>query len=292
MFKIIFILFIFNYYTIFSQQKSIIELASAFTYSFSAPNNIIGIQEMNIYENDYSISNIKGTFGSGSSINLNISIFPNKNLGLGLTYTYFNSSNKLTKHIDLNNNSLNENAIMYGKSEVQIKQNLISPHFIFRVSSGYLTFFMKSGLIIPINSSGKLKTLYSYENYDMNLKSKIEEEEKFGYHFSFGFNNSIGFEKQILKHMKINFAIITNLFSLNLKNSRKTHYFVNGQNTISSLSFYEVNTNYLDDLNNFSNNIKYNSNIDYSKSKDELTKNHSFNSIGLSIGINYIFDKK
>jgi hypothetical protein len=248
------------------------------TLNFSSTNSISGKQNKVIYNNEQSMSTIRGSLGSGLSSAISLNLSPKENLVLGLNYMFFNSFENTKELISTNTSSF--------ESKIKAKQHLLCPSIQFKLPYEKIAFMMKTGLIIP------LKTI-SYQTTNDNFTDGINTfkiDEIFDYNFSVGFNCAMGFEIKILKKLYLQTFLTSNLFSQTLKSKKTKQYLQNDIDVTNLLNTYQKESIYHEDINNFSNNEIINQDFKTEKPRDELTESQSFNSIGLSLGICYKFN--
>lgn len=272
-----FIIFIF-YLSIISigfSQKVQISILSNF--HLSEPNSFSGTNDIQVYPDENSFSNVKGNLGAGYSIGFEVNKYWLENMLIGLGFTSFQGNKTLNYHTNLN----------YQLIDIQSNatQLRINPNFKFLLPLKKITFFMQSGIVIPLKTNSYI---HYFENY-IDKDSLIEKTEKINYNFSFGFSQNIGFQKNISNHFKIksHFGIL--LLNQTLKNKTITKFTFNNSNEIGNINLYDLETNYLYNLNDFSNNSMYNSNINQNKAKEELRKTHHFTSFELNLSLIYEF---
>lgn len=274
-FSLLILMFSLVYTSFVDAQK--VDLTVQSTLSFSGPNALIGIQDKVIYDTDLSISTIRGSLGAGNSLEIASKLNITEQIGLGLEYHFFKSFEFTTNHILTHTSNF--------ESTLQAKQQSLQPSISFKIPFPKLNFILKTGLIIPIMTKSTQTDFF--ENDVVTTKRT----EQLDYNFSFGYTNSLGFEAKLYKGLFFNFFLTSNLMNLSLKNRKTTSYEVNGIDVVNDLSVYDANSNYNEDINNYSNNEYVNNQYDTKKAKDEITKSHSFNAIGLTFGFTYHFSK-
>lgn len=115
--------------------------------------------------------------------------------------------------------------------------------------------------------------------------------------FSLGINGGIGLHRRLGQHVEIFAGISGQHMSLFGKNLRVTRYdlIINGL-TFNQLNDFTTTTydreiNFVNELNQSSNNTATNSNTDLNKPKDDLRVSSPFSNIGFGIGMNFLFGK-
>ncbi len=276
--KVLSILFLTIQFLYFSQK---VEFGVSYSYSISTPNSIVGQQEKTIYDSEFSISNIRGSLATGSSFGLNSSIKIHPNVKLSLGYDYLQNKETLFKNIELNDT--------FTKIIGSAKQQKLYPGIVFFIPVKKLNFYFKTALVIPLKTESYFEGFASSElGGDYFYQKKTLK-----YNYVTGFQNAMGVEINLHEKLKIGFALESVLLNMKLKNSEIVSYEINQSDQLSNLSTYEKQTNYAENLNNFSNNANYNNLYSQTQAKDELTYKHDFSSISLRFSVVYILkDKK
>lgn len=276
--KVLSILFLTIQFLYFSQK---VEFGVSYSYSISTPNSIVGQQEKTIYDSEFSISNIRGSLATGSSFGLNSSIKIHPNVKLSLGYDYLQNKETLFKNIELNDT--------FTKIIGSAKQQKLYPGIVFFIPVKKLNFYFKTALVIPLKTESYFEGFASSElGGDYFYQKKTLK-----YNYVTGYQNAMGVEINLHEKLKIGFALESVLLNMKLKNSEIVSYELNQSDQLSNLSTYEKQTNYAENLNNFSNNANYNNLYSQTQAKDELTNKHDFSSISLRFSVVYILkDKK
>jgi len=273
-YRVIVFLFLF----IFSVNAQKVDIGLQYNLSFSGPNSIVGIQDQIMYKNEQSISTIRASLGAGNAIEFLSRLSFKDQFALGLQYRFFKSFELVQTNIITNDTHF--------KSTIQAIQHVIEPSLTFKLPLEKLTFTMVSGLLIPLKTNSQQIAVFK------DSISNFKEIQNFTYNFTMGYTASLGIELKLLKDLYLNLALKTSLFNLTLKEKTSSTFFENENDITNNFSSYEKQTIFHEDINNFSNNSSINPEFVMNKPKDELTKNQTFNSVGLTFGLVYRFNKQ
>lgn len=246
------------------------------SYAFSRPNSIIGEQNELIYDTEYSVSNIRGSLASGVLIELfsELKIHENVRLSLGVDHLFGNS-------ILFNNYTASDTSLqLFGK----LNQQRILPGINFIFPTKKISFFVSNSLVLPINTSSQFEETRVVKAENKFYSNQIS---KLTYGFSFGVRNELGIEYDISNNFKMRFALQNVFLKMKRRELNIESYEFGGEQKISSLSTYEKQTNYSENLNAFSNNAEINSFYSEDKPREELTKTSDFSSF--SMGFSLVF---
>ncbi|MCE3295826.1 MAG: hypothetical protein K0R65_1540 [Crocinitomicaceae bacterium] len=248
-------------------------------YSVSAPNSFAGQDEKDMFLDEMSISNMRGNFGAGLNYSLELDFRLKNTIKVGVDFSYFKSNELVIR-------SYNRDSISQ-LITAQTQQIRMMPHVTLNVPLSKISFEAEAGVILPVTSYSDFHLLESNSNSGV----KQSATQHYTYNFSFGFYQSIGFEKRFQEHFLLKSQLGINLFAQTTRYRTTTGYQVNDADQLSQLSLYEQETQYYPNLNNFSNNADYNPEYITTKPKDELTVSHSFSSLFFGISLAYEFNK-
>lgn len=262
----------------FSQQVSI---EASGELAVSAANSFLGIQQNKVLANDLSISNIRGSVGAGFATGLDLGLGLNNYISLHLGYAGFFGNKSVFLH--------NELGGVYQHIEGKTSQKRILPGIHFQIPGKKIDFFMRAALLLPLGS----ETEFNREESGMDgTANQYAMNYNVQYNWSVGYQQAIGFSIKAGKQFQIQAAVQSYLLNLTAKSQTMTAYEVNGADQLSSLTTYQKEILYRDDLNNFNNNDDYNTLYNSDKAKEGLTYSQSFNSLSLQLKIVYLFKNK
>ena len=267
---------------VFSQSAAIspkvnFQLGLATAYSVSAPNSFAGLDEKDMFIDEMSVSNMRGNFGSGLNYLLELDLKLKNTIKVGVDFSMFNSSELVL--LSYNRDSISR--LMTSRTQ----QVRMMPHVTLNVPLQKMTFQAEAGVILPLKSASDFQLLEKNTNSGNTTKAT----QHYTYNFSFGFYQSIGFEKHLGKNMFLRSQLGLNLFAQTTSYRTAESYTLNDADQLASLPLYEQESKYFPNLNNFSNNADYNPEYVLSKPKDELQQSHAFSSVFFSIGFAYQF---
>lgn len=275
--KILLIFILITKLLVFSQK---VEFGLQTSYALATSNSILGQQQKKIYDTEFSISNIRGGFGTGANFNFHTNLKIHEFVKLQLAYDFLFKNDILLERYDLNDT-------LYQLNSSSSQQRFI-PGFLFHFPMKKIEFYFKSALVLPTNTA----TVFSQIQKNGTEASTIEIQKEFSYAYSFGYKNSIGASIDLNKSFSISFFLESFILNLKTKSSEMVKYNLDEMNLIETLSFYEKNSIYSENLNNFSNNEKYNSLYSTSRAKEELTTSHNFSNLAFGLSFVYKFKEK
>lgn len=265
----------FNY---FGQTQ---ELSVGSAYHISAPNSFVGTKKIDVLSNDFSLSKLRGSMGSGLDFSLTWRRKKTENFSFALSYNYLLGNKVLMREI----NSKGTFQEIIGQSY----QHKITPQLAFHLNGEHLQFVIETGLIIPISTQSVLQN--NYRGLDGSELSYALESEQL-YKFAFGYQQSIGFNTSISKNFSLGANFGFQLLQLALKSEQIKKYEVDQVDQLASLNTYQRETIFHEDINNFSNNESFNQTYNFDSPKDELTYSNSFNTIFLALKVVYCFPER
>jgi hypothetical protein len=261
---------------IFSQK---VEIGTTIAYSFPNSNAIIGKQEIDINGNQYSISNIIGSFSSGLNYGLTTNLKIHEHVKLCLGFDFLKGNEIILYNYDVNDTILK----ISGKGI----QQRFSPGVIFYFPAKKVSFYAKTSLVLPLTTETEIT-----ESKSSNNISIYHSKKRLDYNFNLGFQYAIGAELNLNKSLKLSLSMESLLNSMTLQSSKMTEFSQNGIDILANQSEYTKNSNFHKNLNNFSNNLAYNNFTTSDKAKDDLTFNHDFSSFLLKFSLIYVLNSK
>lgn len=109
---------------------------------------------------------------------------------------------------------------------------------------------------------------------------------------SLGFNGALGVAYKPLPYLTISAELNGQYLITRAKKSEITKWVTDGEDRIADRGVYRTQFNYVDELNNTSNNKEYNTTTDETKPKDDLRPTGSFNNFGINIGVTFNLSKQ
>ena len=261
---------------IFSQK---VEFGINTGYSFPNSNAIIGKQEIDINGNQYSISNIVGSFSAGLNYGLTTNLKIHEHVKLCLGFDFLKGNEIILYNYDVNDTIL--------KISGKAIQQRFSPGFMFHFPTKKISFFARTSLVIPLKTETEIT-----ESRSSNDISIYQLKKRLDYNFNLGFQYAIGAEVNLNKSLKLLLSMESLLNNMTIKSSKTAEYSQNGIDVLANQTEYTKNTNFHKNLNNFSNNLEYNNFTTSDKAKDELTFNHDFSSFILKFSVIYVLKSK
>ncbi|MES2589000.1 MAG: hypothetical protein V4622_08470 [Bacteroidota bacterium] len=276
-----FLLFSFAQILISNFTFSQVEFSLNTAYSFSTPNNIIGIQEKDVLESDLSLSNITGSLASGINFGLTTNIKIHEHVKLCLGFDMLQGNEVLFSNYDRNDTII--------KLTGTTNQKRFTPGFMFHFPTKKVNFYVKTSLVLPLKTESEFYETSSVKSSGASIFTKRN---LMNYNFNLGFQYALGAEVNLNKSFKFSLSLESISNNLTVKSSHLAESTQYNSNQIENLTFYDKNTNYHKNLNNFSNNLSYNEFTSSDKAKDELTFAHNFSSLLVKISFIYILKMK
>lgn len=270
-------------------------------YGFGFPGNVLG--KSNIYTQVQGsptileTKNITGSIGKGFNIQLTPGYTINKHISIELGVNYFGGSNVMTDesvwsykdpafNIDADNFSSK-------KSYAQANQIRLIPSIIFSTDtvkgiSGYA----KLGLVAPVygKATSTVNSITSQvDTAGTILKDRVNEKYVLDGKISLGFRGAIGVQYAITDKLSIFGEVY--VMSLAIKQSTRVMKSreVNGDEKVDDLKTFQKEIEFVDKLDETSNNPSYNSNIDVDSPRHEMFQKSSLNQMGIQIGVKFTF---
>lgn len=109
---------------------------------------------------------------------------------------------------------------------------------------------------------------------------------------SIGVNGAIGIAYQPLPYLAITAEMNGQYLTTRAKSSKIVQWDTDGKSRLAERGIYRTKFNFVDELDNHSNNADYNKNYDKTKPKDDLRPAGPFSNIGFNIGVVLLLSKE
>lgn len=276
-------------------------------YGFGWPSNVLGesaerLAVNGVLESDAHLvasKNLMGSLGQGANIQLTPGYMINDYIGFELGISYFIGAKKTMsssvtslnyESLDFENEPLSHSITTASSNQIRILPTIIISTGKSNKFSGYA----KLGIVMPVFGSTKaVVDSLSFDTYDAVNKKLLYNNSTFKVNIagspSVGFRGAVGMNYNITDHLSVFGELYAT--SLNIKTKSQTIYYFerNGEDKTDALPAYKAVTEYVDKLDENSNNASYNPNYDLGKPLQELFSKRSFSQLGIQFGIKYTF---
>jgi len=109
---------------------------------------------------------------------------------------------------------------------------------------------------------------------------------------SIGVNGAIGIAYQPLPYLAVTAELNGQYLSTRAKSAKITQWDTDGKSRIADRGVYRTEFNFVDKLDNHSNNADYNPSYNPDKPKDDLRPSGPFSNLGFNIGLSFILSKQ
>lgn len=237
-----------------------------------APQNIA--TSLTVQVNQTTRTNVKGSFGKGTSINAfaGYEIKPNLCLQLDVNFLY-----------GIHYKATYLNDTLY-KQELDLSATMLkaAPSIIAKIGTGKTEPYLKAGVLFRLAGSIKNKTTFQ----DLQTQIISDSHTKYNYGFSCGVVTSAGISSKINKKLKFTAELCVQLQTWSPKKAEVTKYTVNGEDRTAQLLPSQKTINF---TNSYSTNAN---NYSGYKPNQQLKLYMPFSSIGINVGFIYTFQKK
>lgn len=244
-------------------------------YGFSGPGDMLGTSAVET-TGSTTETPIYGTLGGGINAGLNLGYMFNEHIGADLGVNYFMGS--MTRTSDY---SAPDGSSMTRDSKSS--QMRLAPSLVLS-TGGDFSAYTRFGLVLPVGGS----TITEVRDNTSGTAVEIDVESKGAP--SLGFNGAFGVDFAFSD--KLSFFGELSAVNLRIKSSSSsiTKYTVGGQDVMGTMTTYEKETVFVDELNNASNNFNYNSNASTGSAREELASKTNFNGVFIGVGLKYRFN--
>ena len=241
----------------------------SFGYGIDANKSALGTET----SDDGAETQLYGSFGEGFNITGKFGYMLTEHVGLELGVNYLIGA---TQTLYKANGNLKEG---YSNALVMI------PQLVLKTKVGL---YSRLGFVVPVVGKTTITTSYDKSWYS---SSRYTEEEFHG-SFTLGFAATLGYSLNLSDKLSIFGEVQYQGLSVVNGSSEYTTYEVGGENKLNDMDTYDIETEYVETLDDNSNNDNYNPNYDKDSAKEELAGTTPFSSLVFSIGIVYTFKKK
>lgn len=253
-------------------------------YGFSATNDVFSNTDEEIDANGRMVSrkNIYGTVGAGTTVNLNVGYFVNPHLRFDLGAYYLFGAERLSRR--------SQRPTELFESHVYTRQLRITPSVVVQTGHGKVQPFARFGIVVPAGG----KTV-STETYSSDAGISSEKITEINGAFSLGFESGAGIAYQATEKLSITAECVYTGLRIKSAKATVTKNERNDNGTITddlaTSPVYAVQTTFVDEVNNGSNNPFYNTQgtLDIDQPAEELARRVNFSVVSIRIGAMYKF---
>jgi Outer membrane protein beta-barrel domain len=275
-------------------------------YSTPTATNVIGTTITGTGSGTGQVStNNYGAFGSGINFGLNAGYMFSEHFGFDLGASYTIASPVVTQETNTSSTTAGVTSTEKTTAKNSGSQIRITPSLVVSTGGEGIRPYARFGVVLPVagetitdNSSVKTTGTTTY-----TTTSKATSAGQ----LSVGFNSAIGVNIGLGEKITVFGEVALTTLSIKAKSTTVTAYSSDiptgfGPKSLDDLTFAQKNTNYVDKLDNTSNNNTFNptvygttlpltrvSGFDKEKAGDDLAKTANYNSIGLNVGLRYKF---
>lgn len=285
---------------------------AAFNDDLGSPLAEIGTQDLTILEDGtVSEKTLFGTNGAGFSTAFSVGYLFTEHFGLELMLEYVKSPKlRLAEQ-----NTLTYKAF----HDIHTWRVQATPQFVVQSGGEVVNFYQKTGILLPfagVNKSegqvtdkeGTLARLYGYilrdqlpfeptEELLSNVQTEVDIKANSYADFSYGFSSTVGMNVYLSDYFSIFGETTMTALTVRAKNTEYTQFdqvsTLSGlellQNTLETLPTYLIETVYVSELTEQSNQADYNPNYNLQQAQEEVAFKLNFNSIGLHLGLRWEF---
>lgn len=243
-----------------------------------------------------SSKSITGSFGEGFRSNIGVGYRFTERLAfeMGIHY-YVGNSRKMASYTNLDSGDVQVAPGVFVptvtslQSKGQIKALDFSPSLALYLGEvkGFET-YTKVGVIVPVYGFLEIKTDATKSTTSGTKLAEVYKRDVVKPNPTVGFMAALGTSYKISGKLKAYAEIEYRNFTVHGKSKETKEYTVNGQDRLSTLTYSEVHTNYVDHLDTTSNNPETNSTgYKTNNAKDELSSYVGISGVGLTLGIRY-----
>lgn len=285
-------------------RKFYIEIGGGYNFpivndELQSPREQVGtLDHLMREDSSLSVRPVQGTLGSGWKSSVNVGYMFHPNIGIEFQFNYVRGEDILMSRI---------NTPTYNAEHSLLSQRVeATPQLVLNHQMKRWGIYSKSGVIIPL--WGYVESTITVDDQEgravegilgypvAGLQAKVNAQARSNPRFSYGFQTRLGVSFQasnlISIYAEAHYAAlsiraketITEEMDIELTNvNGGTPLFI----TADDLDAIEINSNYVDEITETSNNPLYNPNVDLDKPLDEPAFKDNFNSVGVSIGVRF-----
>lgn len=225
------------------------------------------------------LSNIMTTLGGGATFGLDAGYMFNEHFGLSLGFQFLNGS----KQEALVNNTPANNI----NAEAYTRQGQVTIGGIVSTGKQPLSVYTKFGALLPITGVTTLDLNFKSDIFGVDQTTKTENQGK----FSLGFYGGLGVEYRLTDLISISGETVFNALTIKVMRAEIVEKVDNetGDDLLSTLEPANVVTEYLDELDQNSNNSSLNPDFDLDMPRNELSYTSNYSNVALRLGIGLHF---
>jgi len=216
---------------------------------------------------------VKGSFGKGLNLNIFAGYNLTKQICLELGVSYLHGSKFTGAYIK--DTVFKQN---YSLSTTMLR---LSPSIRIETGEGKTKMYLKAGVLIRL--AGNIKSENTFYDYTSNTTTVSEW--KYARGFSLGALAAVGCQRQINNKINVFSELFINVQSWAPKNGDVIKYTINEVSSLETLNFSQKSIHYVNSY------TVANGKASGFLPSEQLKQYHSFNSIGLKIGIYFAIGK-
>lgn len=245
-------------------------------YGLQNSKEVLGTHETVDASFNSTESNIYGTYGSGINLALTPGYMFSDHFGAELGLNYLMGGDIESNRVDFPTGSFTATS--------KSSQFRLMPSFVLTTGTSGLNAYGKLGLVLPVGG----KTVTDVYN-NINPNSVEEYSVESSGQFSLGYMGTFG----VSFGLSDNLSFFGELQGINLriksKSSSITSYTMGGTDVMGTLTTYDKETVYVDELNSSSNNSSYNTNPNDGAAKESLASTSNYNGMFINVGLKFNF---
>lgn len=249
-------------------------------YGLGLPGNTLGQSTDVSLTGDETSVNLNGSVGAGFNAGLSLGYMFNENVGIDLGLDYLMGANVLMNENRTVIPSQTVTTSQYGKTS----QFRVSPSVVISSGGDGLKVYGRAGFVIPVVG----KTVATIESDFAGGETEQVLENKGA--FALGYQGALGVSFPVGEKL----SLFGELNGVNLriksKSSTVTTNMAGGTDLIPFMTESQINTNYVSELNNSSNNTGTNaSGYDINSADEQLNSTTDFSALFIKVGVKISF---
>lgn len=218
---------------------------------------------------------IYGSYGTGFVADLDVGYMFSENLGVQLGFEYLAGGKKQLSLFEGGNSTQD---ISQRSNQVRL-----NPELVVSGGSGKITPYGRFGVSIPLSTKTIEERMGSNTPTDFEIETEFISKTTLGYRGAIGVNWSLGDQLSI-------FGEIAGLSQrARVKSSTVTKWVVDDVSVLETASTYDLEKNYVETIDNNSNNTTFNPDIDSEKAEDLPVFPFNLSSVTARVGVSIQF---